>query len=135
MIDAARHIGGILSTIDDVATKTNLLALNATIEAARAGEADRGFAVVADDVKYLSRQSAASVADSHGVVSEVMDHLGQVEATSDIIVSRFDELTGRLLAIDGSIVEIFDAAGAQPAAIAEIMLLLDTAKPGISGGT
>lgn len=126
MSDAARHISGILSAINEVASKTNLLALNATIEAARAGDAGRGFAVVADEVKNLSRQSASSVDASHGIVSKVMEHLDQVRTTSDVIVSRFDDLRDRLVAIDSSTEAIFGAAGAQPAAVDEIVALLDS---------
>lgn len=55
--NAANQIGGIVATIEAIASQTNLLALNATIEAARAGEAGKGFAVVAGEVKALSAQT------------------------------------------------------------------------------
>ena len=54
------QLGTIVSTIDEIATRTNLLALNATIEAARAGDSGRGFAVVANEVKKLANSTRAA---------------------------------------------------------------------------
>lgn len=79
LMEMSKRIKGFVSSIADIAKKTNLLALNAGIEAARAGEAGKSFSVVADEIKMLSMNSNRSA-------EEIAQILGEITArTSEVI--------------------------------------------------
>ena len=84
--EAAKLIGKVTETINEIADQTNLRALNATIEAARAGEAGKGFAVVADEIKNLAKQTTQAT-------HEIQERIEGVQKTSEQTIVSINTIT------------------------------------------
>ncbi|WP_238327437.1 methyl-accepting chemotaxis protein [Paenibacillus gorillae] len=83
--EQAQSIQGVVQTIRDIASQTQLLALNAAIEAAHAGDYGRGFDVVAKEVKKLSVMVTNSITEIRDSVQGITKEIGNItRGTKDI---------------------------------------------------
>ena len=75
--ETSQQVVGIIQTIEDIASQTNLLSLNASIEAARAGEAGKGFAVVADEIGKLALESSEAANTTKELIGISMEEISK----------------------------------------------------------
>ena len=113
LASASAEISGIVETIAAIARQTNLLALNATIEAARAGDSGRGFAIVAQEVKNLSVETSARVAD-------IRKRVQVLEETTAQSIDAIGAITDRITRVNPVVSAISDAMGDQSQAASEL---------------
>ncbi|MBQ7066098.1 MAG: hypothetical protein IJN92_04695 [Lachnospiraceae bacterium] len=119
--EESKEIIGIVGTITNISSQTNILALNASIEAARAGEHGKGFAVVAEEIQKLSEQTKTAVESIGSIVNEVvkntenavaameqnalytqngMESIQKANESATIITASNEELVGQIHEID-----------------------------------
>lgn len=75
--ETSQQVVGIIQTIEEISSQTNLLSLNASIEAARAGEAGKGFAVVADEIGKLALESSKAANTTKELIEISMDEINK----------------------------------------------------------
>jgi hypothetical protein len=85
-----------VTSIEDIADRTNLLSLNARIEAARAGDAGRGFAVVADEVGKLAELSKKQVDAVRSGIDRVQNEAGTTISAVSAVAERLDDVASKL---------------------------------------
>lgn len=87
----SKEIEDIVTTIQSIASETNLLALNASIEAARAGESGKGFSVVANEVGKLAEESRNSTSQIDTLIKEIQSNISLVVSSMDESNQKLEE--------------------------------------------
>ena len=89
-LDVLSKIDGLVDSIIDVSSQTNILSVNATIEAARAGDAGKGFAVVAQEIGTLASTAAGTAADIQEVCDAANRSVMQVRKCFETILALLE---------------------------------------------
>jgi methyl-accepting chemotaxis protein len=137
--EAMTQVQKVSSSIESIASKTNMLALNATIEAARAGEAGRSFAVVAAEVKKLAHDTRTATSEIAGTIASLTREAELVTSEIKTGVERSRVAQGGFTTVNQTVRDVADIVAmvdrqtdgiAQSAAI--IQQSVDSVKGGLS---
>jgi len=118
--EASNEIAKVITSIQDIASQTNLLSLNAAIEAARAGESGKGFAVVADEIRKLSIQSAEAVEDTRELINTALNEVSNGSALVDNTSASLNMIIVDIENVVASIESVSSAFEMQAESIAQI---------------
>lgn len=91
--EQSQKISGILSTINEISSQTELLALNASIEAARAGEHGKGFAIVAESIGKLATDSTVATSEIEKIIVELCRDISDTVENIEEVRAGVDEQT------------------------------------------
>jgi methyl-accepting chemotaxis protein len=122
--EAMSRVQNVSTSIERIASKTNMLALNATIEAARAGEAGRSFAVVAAEVKKLAH-------DTRAATSEIGATIASLTREAEAVTSEIENGVDRSRVAQSSFATINETVRD----VADIVAMVDHQTDGIAQST
>jgi methyl-accepting chemotaxis protein len=119
------EIGGLVDSVEAIASQTNLLALNATIEAARAGDAGKGFAVVAHEVKQLANQTARVTDDIRRHIDSLKDEMTKIAGVMNGSADAVRQGAGTLADLGHRMEDIKAVTGEASQRMGEIAGIID----------
>ena len=100
----------ILSSIEGIATQTNLLSLNASIEAARVGEAGKGFAVVAKSVRELADSTKSTTEHIAQILNGMNGSVSDIQVKVKQIDESVEAEKNEMEVIDATIQQLYASA-------------------------
>jgi methyl-accepting chemotaxis protein len=118
--ESSKAIAEIVTTIEEIASQTELLSLNASIEAARAGEAGKGFAVVAGEIGKLANESGQAVNDTRQLIEAALDEVAHGNEIATDTTQALEHMLTQLSEAVSMADQAKVASDAQAAAMKEI---------------
>ena len=109
----SKEMEGIIQTIEQIASQTNLLSLNASIEAARAGDAGRGFAVVANEVSKLADESSKAANTTKNLIQVSIDEITKGSELANQVMSSLEDAVGAFEQVSNMILKTSEQAISQ----------------------
>ena len=109
----SKEMEGIIQTIEQIASQTNLLSLNASIEAARAGEAGRGFAVVANEVSNLADESSKAANITKNLIQVSIDEITKGSELANQVMSSLEDAVEAFAQVSSMILKTSEQAISQ----------------------
>jgi methyl-accepting chemotaxis protein len=116
----SENINSIVSSIGDIAEKTNVLSINAAIEAARSGASGKGFAVVAGEIRALATRSGESANQINEILRPMVDKIGLIQERQLGVSKILKEIVAENGDIDRAMTEVFACIGKQLEASSQI---------------
>ena len=135
--EAMSRVQNVSSSIESIASKTNMLALNATIEAARAGEAGRSFAVVAAEVKKLAHDTRAATSEIASTIASLTREAEAFTSEIETGVDRSRVAQSGLATITGTVRDVADIVAMvdrQTDGIAQSTAMIQQSVDSVKGG-
>lgn len=122
---ASQKIAKAISSINEIAIKTNFLAINATLEASRTGDANSsGFVSVAEEVGELAARSVAATKEVESLLGSIQNETNAVMAAVESGSNQVSESASLAIAAKDSLHQI-----------AQISQQIDTLVSSISDAT
>ena len=85
-----KAVRDVISTVNDIAERTNLLALNAAIEAASAGNSGARFSVVAEELKGLADQAKTATGEVRSILEDIEERIHRSVMFTEEAVKRVE---------------------------------------------
>ena len=120
-----QKVVGIIQTIEDIASQTNLLSLNASIEAARAGEAGKGFAVVADEIGKLALESSKAASTTKNLIEISMEEINKGNTIADSAMGALRESVSAVGNVNAMIKKTAENAAVQAESMEQLRAGID----------